>query len=918
MATREELELILKAQNQSKAAFEELNRQVEQTKGGLLETAKAGIAFGAGFAAAAEAIQGIVGAAANAARAIDDLAAKAERISNKALITGWSTDAVQSLQRLAENSQVSSEAVFRAVERMSRGAVEGSKGFQKLGIGAQEFLKLQPERQFEAAAVKIMSLQTAAERTALAMELFGRAGADLLPILEKVARGGSSEIVAMSNSQIEALKKTDDALDRLKGSWTDFKNQVTAAAAGLVNLPGLFDALASQISGIAAISRDQGFMKMLEMLIRISSGNVGAMAQVAGAGIAAQVPSPKGTFQVPTFNFPGITPPSGGAFEMPGMLTPAQVKGIELTVRANEKAAKEAESAWLEANREIVADLNARTREHERAYKAQTDAALRETERLLAEEERMNAKEYAVWIQAQQSKKEMAEAVGRALWEQEQRLVEESYKFAAATQNLGQAIGGTFGTALEAVGGYFQVMTALNDETVQNASATEKWANALNAASAAYKSGSWFQGAMAGAQAGAAFGGVGAIIGGAVGFFAGLLGGGNKKREEEARKAQEAAQKAAEEMRKRIEGLGSAMEGLNRLTAIWTKHLDSVGEATAKDAAQFQRLGLYAAATFAGMVRETGDVWAALQKIQPTLDALISAQDKFGFAASATTQKLLDLWTVASANKDVMDSLSALTELMKGLGDAGIRNQELFTAFGQDIAENFDALIAGGASSNQALALMQPTLQMLWEAQYKFGYQTDAATQKILDQAATQGLVGENMMSVNERILDVLLAIADALGAQIPDALRRMGDAAQQQGDRTRRALSGIPGAGGGAAGGGGGAAAGGGGGGGGGGGRGGREMAQGGIILPFVPRAAQGIITAQPGGGPVWAGEGGKAELIAPVADLAKAIGQAAAQASGGTIHVHVHVDGREIANTVVRYNQAGALPIAASSIRK
>jgi hypothetical protein len=50
----------------------------------------------------------------------------------------------------------------------------------------------------------------------------------------------------------------------------------------------------------------------------------------------------------------------------------------------------------------------------------------------------------------------------------------------------------------------------------------------------------------------------------------------------------------------------------------------------------------------------------------------------------------------------------------------------------------------------------------------------------LLDQAVQQGLVGENMKNVHERILNVLLAIGDALGAKIPDALRGLPAVAEE------------------------------------------------------------------------------------------------------------------------------------------
>jgi hypothetical protein len=85
-------------------------------------------------------------------------------------------------------------------------------------------------------------------------------------------------------------------------------------------------------------------------------------------------------------------------------------------------------------------------------------------------------------------------------------------------------------------------------------------------------------------------------------------------------------------------------------------------------------------------------------------------------------------------------------------------------------------MVAQGLDGNQALLLLQPSLQTLWELQQDFGYAVDDSTQALIDQAREQGIVGEGMRDVQERILRVLERIAEVLGAEIPDAARRAAD----------------------------------------------------------------------------------------------------------------------------------------------
>jgi hypothetical protein len=90
------------------------------------------------------------------------------------------------------------------------------------------------------------------------------------------------------------------------------------------------------------------------------------------------------------------------------------------------------------------------------------------------------------------------------------------------------------------------------------------------------------------------------------------------------------------------------------------------------------------------------------------------------------------------------------------------------------------------------MALSQPVLQRLWEAQQIYGDITDETTSKLLEQAEQQGLVGAHMKDVNQKILDVLIAIADVFGAQIPEGMRATQRAAAETAATVEREFSNI------------------------------------------------------------------------------------------------------------------------------
>lgn len=191
---------------------------------------------------------------------------------------------------------------------------------------------------------------------------------------------------------------------------------------------------------------------------------------------------------------------------------------------------------------------------------------------------------------------------------------------------------------------------------------------------------------------------------------------------------------------------------------------------------EYSRMGLYAGAAFAQAVKEKG--WQqAIADAGPLFDQLDQVGAQFGLTLDGSAAKFADFYKTVKANEDVMASLDGLTMMIRGAGDAAFLDQELMSAFSQDAIGAFTRLTERGVDANTALVMMQPTLQALWEAEQKLGVTADAATQKLIDQAVQQGIVGEDMRDVNQQILDVLKAIGKALGADIPAGARTAGAA---------------------------------------------------------------------------------------------------------------------------------------------
>lgn len=195
----------------------------------------------------------------------------------------------------------------------------------------------------------------------------------------------------------------------------------------------------------------------------------------------------------------------------------------------------------------------------------------------------------------------------------------------------------------------------------------------------------------------------------------------------------------------------------------------------------FNTMGQYAAATFTTVLRTTGSLYQAWKAVEEPVGKLLTLQERLGLEANGTTQKFLDMQKSIAGAADQVEALDSVRAMVEGMGAAGQLTSDFIKTAGADVKGLFDSMVEGGMSSEQALALAAPTLQTLWENAEKYHLAVDEGTQALIDQARSQGLVGDHMKDVNERILQVLEAIAKVFGADLPE-----------EAGETRNAISGI------------------------------------------------------------------------------------------------------------------------------
>lgn len=191
------------------------------------ETAKIPPAAGSVLSSVAP-LAGAFGVAFSAAAVVGfgrELLADADAMVKLADKTGIAIEPLQRLKFIAEQSGNTFEQVSGAVTSMQQRIAGGNKdavgAMQQLGIAMSEFKSLSPDDQFIRIATEVAKIEDPMERARVALELFGRSGAEVLPTLIANVKELGDQSPVMSERAVKAFDAVGDAASR---SWTVIKN----------------------------------------------------------------------------------------------------------------------------------------------------------------------------------------------------------------------------------------------------------------------------------------------------------------------------------------------------------------------------------------------------------------------------------------------------------------------------------------------------------------------------------------------------------------------------------------------------------------------------------------------------------------------------------------------------------------------
>lgn len=191
--------------------------------------------FAAGFGAVLASVAAVTAAFSALKGVVDGIKSFANfggEISDLQAKTGLATGDLLILRQAFENAGMGSDKMAAATRKLQQNLVNASEGsgtaqqaFQKLGLNFNDLLKLPVDQQMQAVGKAIMGLEGDAQKTAAAMDIFGKSGADLLVLFKDTGAfdtartqiGGLAENLGVSVNALDKLSDAITAAEKNKG-----------------------------------------------------------------------------------------------------------------------------------------------------------------------------------------------------------------------------------------------------------------------------------------------------------------------------------------------------------------------------------------------------------------------------------------------------------------------------------------------------------------------------------------------------------------------------------------------------------------------------------------------------------------------------------------------------------------------------
>lgn len=214
------------------------------------------MASAAGLGAAGGVIGGLIaGGITSAFSAVTDFASNLGEVGGRLVDmsdrTGIGVEALAELDHAAQMGGTSLESLEGGLRKMSvkldealGGSKAATKAFKSLGLSVSDLKKLSPDKQFELIADQLAKIEDPGARAAATMDIFGKSGAELLPLMKDGAEGikkfreESARLGRLTEADAQALDQLGDTFANVSNAMNNAATTAIAAFAPSLNSVG--------------------------------------------------------------------------------------------------------------------------------------------------------------------------------------------------------------------------------------------------------------------------------------------------------------------------------------------------------------------------------------------------------------------------------------------------------------------------------------------------------------------------------------------------------------------------------------------------------------------------------------------------------------------------------------------------------
>lgn len=205
---------------------------------------------------------------------VNGQAAEIDRLAKKASSLSIGTSKLQKIRYQGELSGIDPAAMDKSLSKMLKTVSDANAGlstakraFDELNLSAAGLQKMSTDQQFYAIAQAMNGIENQSDKTRIAMDIFGRSGADLINTLTSDLKATGAEFdslgVAITSQQAAMVEAYNDSKSKLGTLWDGFLNQMTVQAApafkmiidyvsqSVIEFGGMGKVASSVVNGIA-------------------------------------------------------------------------------------------------------------------------------------------------------------------------------------------------------------------------------------------------------------------------------------------------------------------------------------------------------------------------------------------------------------------------------------------------------------------------------------------------------------------------------------------------------------------------------------------------------------------------------------------------------------------------------------------